>query len=187
MTRKTNESQGAGTPDPVIVVYEDVHCQTEAVKFCDALVRRFWPTHGIDVRWCSFSMLQEPAAAADSAEQASRAPFILFAMQPQGELPIDVALWIQKWSSKRKEREGVLIGLLDPGAAEGRIDEKHLYLRNMAHRAGLDYVTKMPETISMGIPDSLESYSQRADRVTSVLDEILQNQPPRPGVVIPVR
>src|SRR5258707_521104 len=86
-------------------------------------------------------------------------------------------LWIQKWSSKRGERGGGLVGLLDQGAMNGLADDKHLYLRNVAHRVGMDYVTKMPENISRGIPDSIDSCSQRAQRVTSVLDEILRKQP----------
>jgi len=73
--------------------------------------------------------------------------------------------------------QATLVGLLDPGAIKGTTDEKHLYLRNVAHHAGMDYLTKMPENISRGIPDSLDSYSQRAQRVTSVLDEILRKQP----------
>src|SRR5258708_5288461 len=162
---------------PVVVVYEDSQCRDEAVKFCDLLVNRFWPTNGFEICWCSFANLQESKAAADSAEKATKAPLILFVTRPQGELPIDVVLWIQKWSSKRAEREGVLVGLLDPGTSSGIPEDKHIYLRNVAHRAGMDYLTKMPENISRGIPDSLDSYSQRAQRVTSVLSEILRKQP----------
>lgn len=162
---------------PVVVVYEDPQCRDEAVSFCDVLVQRFWATHGFEISWSSFSNLQQSALAAISAEKAAHAALILFATRPQGELPIDVVLWIQKWSSKRSDREGVLVGLLDPGAKNGLADDKHLYLRNVAHRAGMDYLTKMPENISRGIPDSIDSCSQRAQRITSVLDEILHTQP----------
>ena len=163
---------------PVVVVYEDSQCRDEAVKFCDLLVQRFWATHGFEINWLAFSNLQPTSsAAAESAEKAVNAALILFVTRPQGELPIDVMLWIQKWSSKRGEREGVLVGLLDQGAMNGLADDKHLYLRNVAHRVGMDYVTKMPENISRGIPDSIDSCSQRAQRVTSVLDEILRKQP----------
>jgi len=162
---------------PVVVIYEDSGCRDHAVGFCDTLVARFWPSHGINLGWYSFADLRDPAAVADSASIAASASLIIFATRPQEELPIDVILWIQKWSSKRKDREGAVIGLLDPSTHHGIADDKHLYLRNLAHHAGMDYLTKMPDNISRGIPDSLESYSQRADRITSVLDEILQKQP----------
>ena len=161
----------------VAVVYEDSQCREEAVKFCDVLVQRFWATHGFDISWSSFTNLQQSSAAADSADKAAKAALIVFATRPEGELPIDVVLWIQKWSSKRCDREGALVGLLDPVARNAMADDKHLYLRNLAHHAGMDYLTKMPENISRGLPDSLDSCSQRAQRVTSVLDEILHKQP----------
>jgi len=170
----------------VAVVYEDSQCRDAAVTFCDILVQRFWATHGFEISWSSFSNLQQPTEAADSAEKAASASVIVFATQPQGELPIDVILWIQKWSSKRGDREGALVGLLDPGATKGVADDKHLYLRNVAHHAGMDYLTKMPDSISRGIPDSIDSCSQRAQRVTSVLDEILHKQPvPRQPTLSP--
>jgi hypothetical protein len=177
MAHPEKNKEDIRTSNPVVVVYEDAGCQETCVTFCDHLVRRFWPTHGIDIRWCSFSYLQDPANAAASAQDAAGSPLILFAVRPDGELPIDVALWIQKWLSKRAEREGVLVGLLDPGT--GTTNDKYVYLRNVAHRAGMDYLTTMPKTLSVGIPDSLDSYSQRADRVTGVLAEILKNQPVR--------
>jgi len=177
MPETKNKSADARVIAPMVVVYEDTQCRDEAVKFCDSLVRRFWATHGFEISWSSFSNLQQSNAAADSAKKAADAALIVFSTRPQGELPIDVVLWIQKWSSKRGDREGALVGLLDPVAMNGVADDKHLYLRNVAHQAGMDYLTKMPENISRGIPDSIDSYSQRAQRVTSVLDEILHNQP----------
>ena len=176
MQETKSNREDARVKAAVMVIYEDPQCRDVAVSFCDLLIRRFWSTHGFEISWSSFADLQQSAAAADSTEKAATAALILFATHPRGELPIDVILWIQKWSSKRGDREGALLGLLDRGA-NGIADDKHLYLRNVAHQTGMDYLTKMPENISRGIPDSIDSYSQRAQRVTSVLEEILHNQP----------
>ena len=40
----------------------------------------------------------------------------------------------------------------------------------------MDYLTHVPQDIARAIPDSLDSYSKRADQVTSLLDEILRQQ-----------
>jgi hypothetical protein len=37
----------------------------------------------------------------------------------------------------------------------------------------MDYLTEVPQEIAQPIPDSLESFSERAQYMTSVLDEIL--------------
>ena len=71
---------------------------------------------------------------------------------------------------------------MDPGAAtDGNTLQKYIYLRTVAHNAGMDYLTQIPQTISSrGIPDSLDSYSKRAGHVTSVLDDILRQKAPPP-------
>jgi hypothetical protein len=38
----------------------------------------------------------------------------------------------------------------------------------------------VPQDISRSIPDSLDSYTERADQVTGLLANILQQQPPPP-------
>jgi hypothetical protein len=77
------------------------------------------------------------------------------------------------------------VDLTDPGTGQaGPSVEKYAYLRNAAHRAGMDYLTQIPQSISSrSIPDSLDSYSQRADKVTSVLDGILHQKAPPPQML----
>jgi hypothetical protein len=40
----------------------------------------------------------------------------------------------------------------------------------------MDYVTQLPQDIARSMPDSLDSYTERADQVTSLLDDILRQQ-----------
>ena len=167
----------------VVVIFEDDATRTEAVKFCDELVHRFWTQYGFEMTWWSFTPLAEARTARDAARKASEADLIVFAVEPDGEIPWEVKGWIENWLSERGDREGALVGLLDPGADSIAVTtDKYVYLREVAHRAGMDYLTQMPQNISRCIPDSLESYSDRADRVTSVLDEILHHVPPRKQV-----
>lgn len=168
----------------VLVVYEDTRTREETVHVCDLLVERSWSRCRFDINWCSFSMLQESLPAREAIEKAIPADLVIFALKPEGEIPERVKVWIESWLELRGKREGRLVGLRDPGPGlSARTPEKYLYLRNVAHRAGMDYLTHVPETIGRAIPDSLESCSERADRVTSVLDEILHQKtlpaPPR--------
>jgi len=70
---------------------------------------------------------------------------------------------------------GLMDPLADPASAEG---QKHHCLRNAAHHGAMDYLTQVPQDISRPIPDSLDSYTQRADQVTNLLDDILRQQAP---------
>src|SRR5438128_7460923 len=139
----------------VAVIYEDKAAREHAVKFCDHLVERFWASHGFDVSWFPFSALQEEQTAKEAAQKAIEAEVILFATRTEGEMPLEVKAWIESWVIQRGDREGSLIGLTDPGTSLGhRPPEKYVYLRAVAHRGGMDYLTQIPDTISHSIPDS---------------------------------
>jgi hypothetical protein len=168
----------------VVVVYEDNVVRERAVGFCDHLVGRFWATCGFDVNWWSFGLLQESLGAGASAEKAAAADLIIFAAQSGEEMPVHVRAWVESWLDRRGDREGALVGLVEHsgGASTGAAD-KQVYLRNIAHRSGMDYLTEVPQNILDLIPESLESYTDRAHQVTGVLDEILHHPAPPPHLL----
>ena len=51
-------------------------------------------------------------------------------------------------------------------------------------RAGMDYLSHAAPTVHRAIPDSIDSFSERAGQVTSVLDGILQKHPHFPPPVL---
>jgi hypothetical protein len=137
-----------------------------------------------EVHWCSFASLQDPGHGASAGEKAVRADVIVFAATCAGDLPQWVKGWIEQWLGKRGRREGALVGLVDsPPEKRHFVSLKEFYLRHLAHRAEMDYLSQAPPTHARAIPDSLDSYNRRAGKVTSVLDQILHTQqPPRPLV-----
>ena len=168
----------------VVAVYEDLAARERAVGFCDQLVRRFWARYEFDVNWWSFSLLDQPVSAKAAAEKAARADLILFSATAHGEFPARVKAWVESWLEQRGEREGMLAGLLEPAASpSGPEGQRHHYLRHAAHRGALDYLTQLPPDLSRTIPDSLDSYTRRADEVTSLLDDILHQPTPPPHLV----
>ena len=82
----------------------------------------------------------------------------------------------------RGERDGALISLFGKEAEAESLAEKHGYLRQVAHRGGMDYLTETPQSLSFSIPDSLDWCSARAESVTSVLDEILRTRGAPPQI-----
>lgn len=165
----------------VTIIYEDIPAREAAVRFSDNLVRRFWSEYEFDVGWWSMHDLEQPEKVRTSAEKAAKADLLVFALNPEGELPECFFAWVDRWIGKRGEREGALAGLLDPAAApNGVATKKYLYLRSLAHRARMDYLMQVPENMVGTIPDSIDSYAERASTRTSVLDEILTR--PLPAV-----
>ena len=162
----------------IVVIYEDAATRENAVRVCDHLVKRFWAEGELDVNWWSCAMLEEPVQACQGVEKAVQADLIILSLRRDRELASSVSEWIEGWLAQRGEREGALVDLTGQDVeAGGAAAERHIYLRHAAHRGWMDYLTREPETISWSMPDSPESVTARADRVTSVLDEILHTQP----------
>jgi hypothetical protein len=180
--RKKNEvDMEAKMTWSVLVIYQNAEAREQSVKFCDHLIERFWSRYEFDATWWSFDALEDLRSAREASAKACEADLIVFATQPSREISAVVKQWVESWIGQRGDREGALVGLMDPGVGiTGLLADKFVYLRNVAHRAGMDYLTQIPQDISRAIPDSIDSYSERADQVTSVLDEILHHKSPPP-------
>jgi hypothetical protein len=164
----------------VVIVYEDNMVREAAVKFCDHLVNRFWPGEELDVEWRSFESLEAAPSLKQTTGKAAEADLIVFSTRPTGNFPSAVELWIETWLAERGEREGALVGLMERTAnPSGATPDKCMYLRNVAHRAGMDYLTRVPQHIH-AFPDSSDSLAARAQQITHVLDDILRKPAPPP-------
>jgi hypothetical protein len=167
----------------VVVVYEDDAARERAVAFCDQLVGSYWAQLEFSVGWCSFALLEDASTAKEAAEKAVCADLIAFAAKPEGDFPQPVKSWVESWLTQRGDREGMLVGLLEPVVGAGRPEgQKHHYLRQAAHHGAMDYLTDVPQDIAFSIPESLDYYIRRADQVTSLLDDILHQRPPPPSL-----
>lgn len=174
----------AKTAWSVVVIHEDSATRQQAVGFCDQLVARFWTRFEFEVNWWSFDLLKEAPSAEQAAEKAARADVVVVASSPESDFPQPLKAWFETCLRRRGDREGLLVGLIEPvGRSGGPEGLKHHYLRNAAHRGGMDYLTGLPQDIERTIPDSLDSYTQRADQVTHLLDDILHQQTPPPGLL----
>lgn len=169
----------------VVVLYETPAIREHAVRFCERLSQGQESPARAEKSWWSFHLLGHSAAGHDAVQKAAVADVVIFAMDAAGDLPEEVKLWIENWLNKRGEREGALVGLL---AREERSHDiapfREIYLRHIARRAGMDFLSHAAPTAAKAIPDSLDSFSERAGQMTSVLDGILQAPPRIPPAVL---
>jgi hypothetical protein len=165
----------------VVVVHEDTAARERAVTFCDQMIARFWDECEFEVSWCPFASLHKATSAREAAERAARADLILFSAGAEGDFPGAVKAWIEMWLGQRGEREGMLIALMEAvGEMSEREGPRHRYLRDAAHHGAMDYLTHVPQELARSIPDSIESYTERAHQITTLLDGILHQQVPPP-------
>jgi hypothetical protein len=164
----------------VLVAYENDLARKAAMRFCDRLAERFWTRCNFEVTWLPFDVVEDCSAPEHRAARPLEADMLVVAANPAGEFPESIRAWTESWVANRGDREGALIGLLGSEGNTIACADKHVYLRDAACRAGMDYFTDVPENLFEPIPDSIEDYNERAMAMTPVLEEILRcrRQPP---------
>ena len=159
----------------VTVIYEDTPTRDRAMAMCDCLMRQLWTEAELHITWWRADFLRDPRIANEAGAAAIDADVILFALRSEGELPSAITAWSDAWLIERAGHPGALITLIGTThAAQPTPSAKEKFLYELAQRAGLDYQSdaRLAST-GEALPDSIDTFAQRAGEVTSVLDEIL--------------
>lgn len=162
----------------VLVIFEDSAARESAIAFCARLAQRFWDNHRFEIAWCSGPEPGHADEIGGTADQAVAADMLVFALSTGKPLSREWLHWIRGWRHRRGDREGLLFRLAPEDLPPDSL--RDLYLRHLAHRLGMDFLTEFPLQLGPTVPDSLDSYAERADQVTSLLDGILHYSPASP-------
>src|SRR5262252_4621249 len=95
----------------ILVVYEGAAARDPAMRFCDGLVKRFWPDFTFELSWFAWEELQDSVSSKEAECKASEADFVIIATGTQKIIPLYLQDWIEEAIGRRGDREGVLVGL----------------------------------------------------------------------------
>ena len=166
-----------------LVVCEEELSHARALSICEHLTRKFWGDIEFTFSWWLFTNLEYAVNAEEAAHVAVEADMIFFATQPQGDFPDSVISWIGTWASRRGNRDGALVWITGDENAPGG-GTRQLYLRQVAHRAGMDFLSELPESLAPVLPDSPEWFANRASAMGTVMDGILKQTGSPPGLAL---
>jgi hypothetical protein len=163
-----------------VVLYEDLATRQNAMQICDRLVQKFWADVEFDFSWWRFDFLHDSALAGDAVRMAARSELILLAAHAGRELPTAVKNWIESWLAVREPGFGALVAMIGTEADRLRgLSPIHVYLREAAQRANMDYLPQVIDAPLGKLDTSIETIGNRAEKVSSLLDDIL-HRPPTP-------
>lgn len=128
-----------------MAVYEDREVRERAMKLYHHMVARFDEEISFSCTWWKFRYLLDPDIAMVGRHYASSADILVFATNSTGLFPLSVMNWIESWVEARRKGTGVLVPLIgSPNIPQKLYATKLFYLRQIAERAGLDY---LPQSI----------------------------------------
>ena len=91
-----------------------------------------------------------------------------------------VKSWIESWLPIREPGFGVLVAMIGTDADRLKgLSPIHVYLREAAQQANMDYLPQVIDAPLGKLDTSIETITKRAEKVTSLLDDIL-HRPPTP-------
>jgi hypothetical protein len=157
-----------------VVIYEDRPTRDHALRLCDNLARKFWPDLELDFLWWKFDYLEDADLGRFAADTASESDLVIFSAHAAKELPTGVRTWIESWVNRRLNKPNALVALI--GLAEDQtqgLSPIHVYLREVARHAGMDYLPHLSGPAIGKLDTTTDGIATRADRVTSLLDNVL--------------
>ena len=125
----------------IAVAYEDHSARDRAMNLVHGLQHRFENELILSCTWWKFRYLLDPDIALVARHYAAAAHIIVFATDAPGLFSLPVMTWIESWAATRDRTAGVLVPLMGSANIPSQLySTKHFYLRNVAERAGLDYL-----------------------------------------------
>ena len=160
----------------VTVLYEDTRARDRAISLSHRLVRDFWHEIDFGFSWWRFRYLDDATISGAALGAAVDADIIVFSYDASHELPVGVVDWLDRWTNTRSPAAGIIVPLVDPGAAtELQSSSGLVCLQDAARRVGMDCLTPGQMRYPFSPLGSVEYIHDRANQTTRVLDDILKN------------
>ncbi len=126
----------------IVLVYADVATGARALRVFDRATSRFKSEIDFKVSSWGFDALRDPRVAEVAAKAAADADVVIVAGTTGSKLPDAAHAWLQAWPPLRRHQPGALVALFsgfDPAGFSPAPTRD--YLRDLARRAGMDFLT----------------------------------------------
>lgn len=159
----------------VLVAYDNLGAGIQAKHFCDRLDQNLAPRDELLLSFWSLSALQLPPLARAAEDEAAQTGLLIVAINGDEALSPPVKRWISRCARRMRANGGAIAAQLhDILRMNQELSPAYVYLKHIAHDAGLDFFSEVVEPAGEKLDDSIESLHQRAHMCSPVLDGILQ-------------
>jgi len=152
------------------VLYEDRETRDRAIAVCRHLEAQVGDEIELSFCWWRFDFLRDPELAQEAANAAMVADMLVISAQPGRGLPPEFTEWVESWLARRGQRDSVLVALI--GSEQDSMPDASIeYLRQIATRARIDYVSK-PLLMPAAVPPNLTASRPNPATKTSFLGDL---------------
>jgi hypothetical protein len=169
------KTQEAWTDKPerckFIVIYDDIPCRDAAIGLCYNLAHKLEDKVDITIFWWNTKYLIDRELVRQASDAAAQADLIILSTKSDYEIAPEVKAWIDEWLPMRMSREGAITVLTRQSRyPELLTSPLGTHMNLIAQKAQLDFLT--PQALLA--EDACETLRMREQKVTPVLDEIME-------------
>jgi hypothetical protein len=159
----------------LLILYEDFATGVRAKKWFDRALCELEQDAAFEIKMWRLDLLAEPPIREETAADAAEADIIILSAHGRDALAGPVGTWATYWLEQRENQSSAFVVLLDESAnqSEGN-GGMHGWLKEVAQSPGVavfyDFCAPWRDELDLAI----ERITARANRTSSVLEEILQ-------------
>jgi hypothetical protein len=123
------------------VVYQDGLTREWAMQVCARATNLVGPEY-VRTTWWKTKFLNHPRILREAVQATVMADVIMVAVWATRQVPRELSRWSEGWLAQRPLKEGALLALIGrPGQPDGHLSPLREYLRAVADRSHLDFLS----------------------------------------------
>lgn len=128
----------------VVLVYENAAARERIEGVYAHLLGKLSKDFEFGCTWCSFYDFKDARNTAEFTAAAVDADLIVFSSHAEIEPPLPLRDWVEGWVHSKKAQDAVLAALLFQNQdSEDGPQSLHSYLREVAQRGGMDFLSQV--------------------------------------------
>ncbi len=161
-------------PFDLVLTYEDTATRNQAMQLYDHLAQNLLDDYDFQCSWWRLGLLRDPVLLDQAGDAAADANMLILALRSGDALSESARKWIETWVPRKDDRKSALVALIGGNEPADRAPSAvQLYLQRIARVAKMDFFAHTFDLESEKPRYSVDSITERARRVTPVLDDIL--------------
>jgi hypothetical protein len=168
-------------PFDLVVAYEDTSTRNRALLLYDHLSAQLADDYDFQCTWWKFDHLCSHTLREQAADAAAAANMVMISLRSGHILPPLARIWIETWLSQKEIRKSALVGLVEERQdSDPATSPVARYLERIARKAKMDFFIHGFATANEPEECSLDTITERARKVTPLMQGILDYRLPTP-------
>lgn len=168
-------------PFDLVVAYEDTPTRNRALLLYDRLSEQLADDYDFQCTWWKFDHLCSHTLREQAADAAGAANMVIMSLRSGLMLPPMAKIWIDTWLSRKEIRKSALVGLIgERQQSDPATPPVVTYLERIARKAKMDFFVHRFEAAMQREEYSLDTITERARKVTPLMQGILDYRLPTP-------